>query len=74
MQVIATEVIANSPQSGSTTVHVSVINENDNAPNFVNQSYSATIPENAPAGTFVAIVRCMTLCSQVDKQLNCNLV
>lgn len=60
MQVIATEVVDNSPQSGSTIVSVSVINENDNAPNFVNQSYSAIIPENAPAGTFVAMVRVHT--------------
>lgn len=57
MQVIATEVITELPQSGSTIVNVSVINENDNAPNFVNQSYSATIPENAPVGTFIAMVR-----------------
>ena len=56
-QVIATEIINNSPQSGSTTVGITVINENDNAPMFVNQSYSATVPENAPAGVFVAMVR-----------------
>ena len=33
-----------------------VINENDNAPVFVNQSYAATIPENAPAGIYVVMV------------------
>ena len=53
--------IDNSPQNGSTVVSVSVINENDNAPTFINQSYTATIPENAPAGIFVAMVRiCMS--------------
>ena len=55
-QVVATEVIDSSPQSGSTFVSVAVINENDNAPVFVNQSYAATIPENAPAGIFVVMV------------------
>lgn len=50
------EVVDSSPQSGSTIVSISVINENDNAPRFVNQTYSTVIPENAPAGTFVAMV------------------
>lgn len=50
------EVIDNSPHNGSTIVSISVINENDNAPSFINQTYSAVIPENVPAGTFVATV------------------
>jgi hypothetical protein len=56
VQVIAMEVIDNSQQNGSTIVSISVINENDNAPSFINQTYSAVIPENVPAGTFVAMV------------------
>ena len=56
MQVIAVEVVDSSPQSGSTIVSISVINENDNAPRFVNQTYSTVILENVPAGTFVAMV------------------
>ena len=54
------EVIDSSLRSGSTIVSISVVNENDNTPSFVNQTYSAAIPENAPAGTYVAMVRVHT--------------
>lgn len=70
VQVIAVEVIDNSPHNGSTIASISVINENDNAPNFINQTYSAVIPENVPAGTFVATV--IRVHTQLDNSLTCD--
>lgn len=40
-----------------TIVSVEVINKNDNPPNFLNASYTATISEELPIGVFVVQVR-----------------
>ena len=55
-QVFATELVQDSPMSGVTTVTLTIINENDNTPDFRNESYTARVPENSNPGEFVTMV------------------
>ncbi|XP_052597949.1 protocadherin beta-6-like [Peromyscus californicus insignis] len=44
------------PKSGTTTVHVEVVDINDNAPEFVQSLYEVQIPENSPLDAIVLTV------------------
>uniref|UniRef100_A0A8B9GNH0 Cadherin domain-containing protein n=1 Tax=Astyanax mexicanus TaxID=7994 RepID=A0A8B9GNH0_ASTMX len=45
------------PRSGTVTIHVTVLDANDNAPVFTKSSvYKVSLPENSPLGTLVATV------------------
>ncbi|XP_038186291.1 protocadherin beta-6-like isoform X2 [Arvicola amphibius] len=44
------------PRSGTTTVHIEVVDINDNAPQFVQSLYEVQVPENRPLGTLVVAV------------------
>ncbi|XP_005356053.1 protocadherin beta-8 [Microtus ochrogaster] len=44
------------PRSGTTTVHIEVVDINDNAPQFVQSLYEVQIPENSPLGALVVAV------------------
>ncbi|XP_031443109.1 protocadherin beta-15-like [Clupea harengus] len=41
------------PRSGSVQIHVTILDANDNAPEFTQEVYRATLPENSPVGTLV---------------------
>ncbi|XP_063827722.1 cadherin-87A [Ostrinia nubilalis] len=57
LEVIAEELHTSPRLSSKASVTVSLTDVNDNAPQFADEPYSATVPEAAPAGTKVAIVR-----------------
>uniref|UniRef100_A0A8B9GND8 Cadherin domain-containing protein n=1 Tax=Astyanax mexicanus TaxID=7994 RepID=A0A8B9GND8_ASTMX len=44
------------PRSGTVTIHVTVLDANDNAPLFTKSVYKVSLPENSPLGTLVATV------------------
>uniref|UniRef100_A0A8B9GTD6 Cadherin domain-containing protein n=1 Tax=Astyanax mexicanus TaxID=7994 RepID=A0A8B9GTD6_ASTMX len=44
------------PRSGTVTIHVNVLDANDNAPVFSQTDYMVTLPENSPLGTIVVTV------------------
>uniref|UniRef100_W5L9C4 Cadherin domain-containing protein n=1 Tax=Astyanax mexicanus TaxID=7994 RepID=W5L9C4_ASTMX len=44
------------PKSGSVTIHVKVMDANDNAPVFSQTDYRYSLPENPPLGTIVVTV------------------
>ncbi|XP_031221316.1 protocadherin beta-6-like [Mastomys coucha] len=44
------------PQSGTTTVHIEVVDINDNAPQFEQSLYEVQIPENSPLNALVVMV------------------
>ncbi|XP_030648878.1 protocadherin gamma-C5-like [Chanos chanos] len=56
----------NPMRSGTTTITIIVLDNNDNAPQFEKSSYEANIYENAPTGTEVLTVRATDL----DEGLN----
>ena len=45
------------PRSSSANVTIYILDSNDNSPAFANSSYTFSVPENRPAGTFVGSVR-----------------
>ncbi|XP_053734384.1 protocadherin beta-16-like [Synchiropus splendidus] len=54
LNLILTALDGGSPQrSGTATIHVTVLDANDNAPVFTKAVYQATVPENAPLNTVV---------------------
>ncbi|KAL0831734.1 hypothetical protein ABMA28_001276 [Loxostege sticticalis] len=57
LEVIAEELHTSPRLSSKASVTVSLTDVNDNAPQFADEPYSATVPEAAPAGTKVAVVR-----------------
>ncbi|ERE83179.1 protocadherin-3-like protein [Cricetulus griseus] len=44
------------PRSGMTTVHIEVVDINDNAPQFVQSLYEVQVPENSPVDALVVMV------------------
>ncbi|XP_074530805.1 uncharacterized protein LOC141793834 [Halichoeres trimaculatus] len=57
LRLVLTALDGGSPQrSGTTTVHVTVLDANDNAPVFSQTVYEANLPENSPVGTVVVTV------------------
>ncbi|XP_060771146.1 protocadherin gamma-A11-like [Neoarius graeffei] len=58
------------PKSGTVKIIVSVMDVNDNAPEFSQPLYKASLPENSPKGTFVARVHA----SDRDKGTNGDVV
>ncbi|XP_031221318.1 protocadherin-3-like [Mastomys coucha] len=44
------------PQSGTTTIHIEVVDINDNAPQFIQSLYEVQILENSPLGALVVTV------------------
>ncbi|KAI4896455.1 hypothetical protein NFI96_015229 [Prochilodus magdalenae] len=44
------------PRSGTVSIHVTVLDANDNAPVFSQSVYTASLPENSPLGTVVVTV------------------
>ncbi|XP_049330748.1 protocadherin beta-16-like [Astyanax mexicanus] len=54
------------PKSGSVTIHVNVLDANDNAPVFSQTDYRSNLPENPPLGTIVVTVSA----TDVDEGLN----
>ncbi|XP_030594791.1 protocadherin gamma-A2-like [Archocentrus centrarchus] len=57
ISLILTAVDGGEPQrSGTMQILITVLDANDNAPVFTQQTYKATVTENSPAGTVVATV------------------
>ncbi|XP_074505761.1 protocadherin beta-16-like [Sebastes fasciatus] len=57
LQLLLTALDGGSPQrTGTATVHVTVLDANDNAPVFSQTVYKASLPENAPLDTVVVTV------------------
>ncbi|KAL2077314.1 hypothetical protein ACEWY4_026818 [Coilia grayii] len=44
------------PRSGSVSIHITVLDANDNAPVFTQEVYTANLPENSPSDTVVVKV------------------
>jgi hypothetical protein len=65
--VIATD-SGSPPLSSNTTLNVTVLDANDNDPEFVNTSYTFHVAENASVGTVVAVVQA----TDHDKGPNAN--
>ncbi|KAJ8718783.1 hypothetical protein PYW07_016339 [Mythimna separata] len=57
LEVIAEELHTSPRLSSKASVTISLTDVNDNAPQFADEPYSATVAESAPAGTRVASVR-----------------
>ena len=45
------------PRSSSANVTIYILDSNDNSPVFANSSYTFSVPENRPAGTFVGSIK-----------------
>ncbi|XP_036933404.1 protocadherin beta-16-like isoform X39 [Acanthopagrus latus] len=57
LKLLLTAVDGGSPRrSGTATIHVTVLDANDNAPVFSQAVYKASLPENSPVDTVVATV------------------
>uniref|UniRef100_UPI0037E8A01B protocadherin gamma-A4-like n=1 Tax=Semicossyphus pulcher TaxID=241346 RepID=UPI0037E8A01B len=57
LRLLLTALDGGSPQrTGTATVHVTVLDANDNAPVFSKTVYEARLPENSPVGTVVVTV------------------
>ncbi|KAM9849731.1 protocadherin beta-15-like [Aulostomus maculatus] len=57
LNLLLTAVDGGSPQrSGTATIHVTVLDANDNAPVFSQDVYKASLPENSPLNTMVVRV------------------
>nr|XP_046262617.1 protocadherin beta-16-like [Scatophagus argus] len=57
LKLLLTAVDGGSPQrSGTATIHVTVLDANDNAPVFSQAVYKASLPENSPVDTVVVTV------------------
>ncbi|XP_039976459.1 protocadherin beta-16-like [Xiphias gladius] len=57
LSLVLTAVDGGEPQlSGTVQIHISVLDNNDNAPVFTQKNYKSTIRENSPSGTQVVIV------------------
>ncbi|XP_065814705.1 protocadherin gamma-A4-like isoform X10 [Labrus bergylta] len=67
LRLLLTALDGGSPQrTGTATVHVRVLDANDNAPVFSQKVYEARLPENSPIGTIVVTVAA----SDADEGLN----
>ena len=44
------------PRSGTTEVHIEVVDINDNAPQFIQSLYEVQVPENSPLNALVVMV------------------
>ncbi|VTJ56336.1 Hypothetical predicted protein [Marmota monax] len=49
------------PRSGTVTVHIEVVDINDNAPEFLQSRYEVQVPENSPINSLVLIVSAQDL-------------
>ena len=56
LMILASDGVANQLPSGTATVFIQVLDENDNAPVFVNDSYVATVVENSAPPTIALSV------------------
>ena len=56
LTVVVSDGLPNLLPSGTATVTISVLDENDHAPSFNQSLYTAAIPENVPPDTFVLVV------------------
>ncbi|XP_067455359.1 protocadherin gamma-A4-like isoform X29 [Thunnus thynnus] len=57
IKLLLTAIDGGSPQrSGTATIHITVLDANDNAPVFSQAVYKASVPENAPLDTLVVRV------------------
>ena len=56
-------------QSGSVSVNISILDVNDNAPQFTNTSYKATVKENTPPGTVFITVTATDKDIGINKQI-----
>ncbi|XP_023559814.1 protocadherin beta-16-like [Octodon degus] len=61
------------PRSGTTQVHVEVLDTNDNAPEFQQPIYKAQIPEDSPAGSLIITVYAHDLDSGVNGKVSYTL-
>ncbi|CAL4059672.1 unnamed protein product [Meganyctiphanes norvegica] len=55
--VVARETVSDRPKSSSALVTIHIRDTNDNFPIFSEPNYEVRIPENAPAGVTVAVIR-----------------
>ena len=60
--------------SSSTFVTISIMDENDNAPQFARQSYTVTLPENSPNGALVIDLEATDADSGSNSQLVYSIV
>ncbi|EEC14436.1 conserved hypothetical protein [Ixodes scapularis] len=60
-KIVAQEMVASQPKTSTADVTVHIKDANDNFPVFREDSYRSVIPENAAAGTVVAVVRVSAL-------------
>uniref|UniRef100_A0A3Q7MLZ4 Protocadherin beta-5-like n=4 Tax=Otariidae TaxID=9702 RepID=A0A3Q7MLZ4_CALUR len=58
------------PRSGTTAVHIEVVDINDNAPQFLQSLYEVPVPENSPLNSLVVVVSAQDL----DAGTNGNIV
>ncbi|XP_015340666.1 protocadherin beta-5-like [Marmota marmota marmota] len=49
------------PRSGTVTVHIEVVDINDNAPEFLQSRYEVQVPENSPINSLVLVVSAQDL-------------
>lgn len=54
--IIAEETETPQKLSSTATIHIQVVDENDNAPKFDSESYSVTVPETANEGHLIATI------------------
>ena len=55
--VIQVRDCGDAPRSSSANVTIYILDSNDNSPVFANSSYTFSVPENRPAGTFVGSIK-----------------
>ncbi|XP_045727485.2 protocadherin beta-5-like [Mirounga angustirostris] len=58
------------PRSGTTAVHIEVVDINDNAPQFLQSLYEVPVPENSPLNSLIVVVSAQDL----DAGTNGNVV
>ncbi|KAJ4945985.1 hypothetical protein JOQ06_023663 [Pogonophryne albipinna] len=58
---------------GHCTIHIEVLDENDNAPNILMTSQPNSVPEDAPRGTVVALISARDLDSGVNGKVTLQL-
>ena len=61
-------------QSSSLLIQIRVIDVNDNSPVFLNDTYTATVMENSPVGTFVVRVTVTDADSGVSAEVHLSIV
>lgn len=57
------------PRSGGATIHIVVVDINDNAPEFSQALYETQVPENSPLGFFIVKVSAEDIDSGVNAEV-----